>query len=132
MAKPNENSPESIPMLDIGLESMSQTFDLAINDANNEGSLLAQHSSYLLRREEPAHETDSSNSYRPLLLDKRQRKSSTTKRTTAQGRIHWLYPALMILALLAGLLLSIGYHVYYRWLDGRVVGSATKQQWSLR
>jgi len=119
-------------MLDIGLESISQNFDLGINDANNEGSLLVQKSSYLVGRQEPGHETNSANSDRSSLLDKRRRKSNTVKRTAAQGRIHWLYPALVILALLAGLVLSIGHHVYYRWLDGRVVGSATRQQWSLR
>jgi hypothetical protein len=47
-------------------------------------------------------------------------------------RIHWLAPSIMVSFLLAAVLLAIGHHCYYRWLDGQAVGSSNHQQWSLR
>jgi hypothetical protein len=52
--------------------------------------------------------------------------------TPRRPRLHWLIPSIMVLCLLAAVLLAIGHHCYYRWLDGQVVGSSDHQQWSLR
>ncbi|KAL6918538.1 hypothetical protein FSST1_010033 [Fusarium sambucinum] len=45
---------------------------------------------------------------------------------------HKLTPALMAGSLLLGLLLALGHHFYYLYLDGRIVESQSQQQWFLR
>ncbi|KAM0418477.1 hypothetical protein ACHAPD_004836 [Fusarium lateritium] len=45
---------------------------------------------------------------------------------------HKLTPAAMASSLLLGLLLAIGHHFYYLYLDGRIVESQSQQQWFLR
>jgi hypothetical protein len=52
--------------------------------------------------------------------------------TIRRPKVHWLAPSVMVSSLLAAVLLAIGHHCYYRWLDGQAVGSSGHQQWSLR
>jgi len=68
------------------------------------------------------------------LLRKYEHKSSIpyVENKVVEKHIHWRYPTVMVLTLLFGLLLAIGHHFYYRWLDGQAVGSDADQQWSLR
>jgi len=47
-------------------------------------------------------------------------------------KIRWKYPALMVVSLLLGAMLSVAHHMYYKWLNGQDVGSTNDQQWSLR
>ncbi|PCD44622.1 hypothetical protein AU210_000079 [Fusarium oxysporum f. sp. radicis-cucumerinum] len=46
--------------------------------------------------------------------------------------IHKLTPVLMTGSLFLGLLLAIGHHLYYHYLDGRVIKSQNQQEWFLR
>ncbi|KAM0364131.1 hypothetical protein ACHAO7_012148 [Fusarium culmorum] len=46
--------------------------------------------------------------------------------------IHKLTPALMAGGLLLGLVVALGHHFYYLYLDGRIVKSQSQQQWFLR
>lgn len=41
-------------------------------------------------------------------------------------------PVTMTLCLACGIGLAAGHHLYYLWLDGKTVGGASEQQWSLR
>lgn len=59
-------------------------------------------------------------------------ESHIIEETKVKRHIHWLLPTLMTISLLWGLLLAIGHHFYYHWLDGQIVGTAARQQWSLR
>ncbi|KAH7173160.1 uncharacterized protein B0J16DRAFT_405450 [Fusarium flagelliforme] len=45
---------------------------------------------------------------------------------------HKLTPALMASSLVLGLLLALSHHLYYLYLNGRIVQSQSQQQWSLR
>ncbi len=44
----------------------------------------------------------------------------------------WASPSTMIFCFTLGLVFAVGHHLYYRWLDGQVVGDLNRQQWSLR
>ncbi|KAF4501988.1 hypothetical protein FAGAP_1779 [Fusarium agapanthi] len=46
--------------------------------------------------------------------------------------VHKLTPALMTGSLFLGLVLAIGHHLYYHYLDGRVIKSQNQQEWFLR
>ncbi|SCO80616.1 uncharacterized protein FRV6_04829 [Fusarium oxysporum] len=46
--------------------------------------------------------------------------------------IHKLTPVLMTGSLFLGLLLAIGHHLYYHYLDGRIIKSQNQQEWFLR
>lgn len=46
--------------------------------------------------------------------------------------IHKLTPVLMTGSLFLGLLLAIGHHLYYHYLDGRVIKGQNQQEWFLR
>ncbi|ENH65708.1 hypothetical protein FOC1_g10001681 [Fusarium oxysporum f. sp. cubense race 1] len=46
--------------------------------------------------------------------------------------IHKLTPVLMTGSLFLGLLLAISHHLYYHYLDGRVIKSQNQQEWFLR
>jgi hypothetical protein len=74
------------------------------------------------------HAVGASESDKSLLHD----KSSNSAVTIKDAHIYWLYPAIMGLSLLAGLILAVSHHFYYRWLNGQPVGSVARQQWSLR
>jgi hypothetical protein len=52
-------------------------------------------------------------------------------RESHEHRINWLYLS-MIMSMLAGIVLAIGHHYFYHSLNGRIVGSVSSQQWSLR
>ncbi|KAJ4031899.1 hypothetical protein NW761_012955 [Fusarium oxysporum] len=46
--------------------------------------------------------------------------------------LHKLTPVLMTGSLFLGLLLAIGHHLYYHYLDGRIIKSQNQQEWFLR
>ncbi|CVL03247.1 uncharacterized protein FPRN_00055 [Fusarium proliferatum] len=46
--------------------------------------------------------------------------------------IHKLTPILMTGSLFLGLILAIGHHLYYHYLDGRIIKSQNQQEWFLR
>ncbi|KAL5619769.1 hypothetical protein FOVSG1_001991 [Fusarium oxysporum f. sp. vasinfectum] len=46
--------------------------------------------------------------------------------------IHKLTPVLMTGSLFLGLLLAIGHHLYYHYLNGRIIKSQNQQEWFLR
>jgi len=87
-------------------------------------SSLAQADSPLIR---DTKQCDATYSAQPLPA---HREQDTGSRTPA--KIHWLTPVTMLLSYLFGIGLAIGHHLYYTMLDGDVVGSTERQQWSLR
>jgi len=133
MAESIENSQGSIHM-DIGLERLSRPFSLGSADLYDPRYTPTKTSSYQVTEPESETDADASGPDRVLLLHKHGllHKSINGRGTADESHIHWLYPTLMTVSLLMGLLLAIGHHVYYRWLDGRPVGSVARQQWSLR
>lgn len=44
----------------------------------------------------------------------------------------WASPSIMVSYFTLGIVLALGHHLYYQWLNGQVVGDLTRQQWSLR
>jgi len=46
--------------------------------------------------------------------------------------IAWQAPTSMVCLALSGVLLALGHHFYYLFLDGTVAGSASRQQWAIR
>lgn len=46
--------------------------------------------------------------------------------------IHKLTPILMTGSLFLGLFLAVGHHLYYHYLDGRIIKSQNQQEWFLR
>ncbi|KAG5751776.1 hypothetical protein H9Q69_006083 [Fusarium xylarioides] len=46
--------------------------------------------------------------------------------------VHKLTPVLMTGSLFLGLVLAIGHHLYYHYLDGRIIKSQNQQEWFLR
>ncbi|EWG50755.1 hypothetical protein FVEG_09890 [Fusarium verticillioides 7600] len=46
--------------------------------------------------------------------------------------VHKLTPVLMTGSLFLGLILAIGHHLYYHYLDGRIIKSQNQQEWFLR
>ncbi|PNP81395.1 hypothetical protein FNYG_05201 [Fusarium nygamai] len=46
--------------------------------------------------------------------------------------VHKLTPILMTGSLFLGLVLAIGHHLYYHYLDGRIIKSQNQQEWFLR
>lgn len=66
---------------------------------------------------------------------KREAQQDTSIRLllkTFEHRAKWLYPFTMLLLLVLGIGLAIGHHSFYKSLSGRIVGSTSSQQWSLR
>ncbi|KAK5258626.1 hypothetical protein LTR40_007535, partial [Exophiala xenobiotica] len=43
--------------------------------------------------------------------------------------IHWRAPAIMVVSLFSGIMVSLFHHLFNSFLDGRSAGSATEQQW---
>lgn len=41
-------------------------------------------------------------------------------------------PVLMAISLVSGIVFAVAHHFYYLWLNDKIVGSASRQQWSLR
>jgi hypothetical protein len=129
MARSRDVSPVSIPLDDIALERISRNFDmgsLGITDAHDDSYSRSKAPSYRVTNRESVLGREALDPDGLLIPRKRFGESRNS------SGIHWLYPIRMTITLLAGLLLAIGHHIYYSWLDGRVVGSATKQQWALR
>lgn len=87
-------------------------------------SSLAQADSPLIR---DTKQCDATSTLQPLPA---QHEQDTGSRTRA--KIHWLTPAAMLLSYIVGICLAVGHHLYYTMLDGDVVGSTDRQQWSLR
>ncbi|CAG8953251.1 hypothetical protein HYFRA_00003454 [Hymenoscyphus fraxineus] len=46
--------------------------------------------------------------------------------------VHWLSPTMMVVSLIAGVIIAIGHHLYYQWLNEQRVGDSNRQQWALR
>lgn len=69
----------------------------------------------------------------PLAASKKEKIIATQESPEiVRHCIHWLSPTWMIVTFFAGLLLSVGHHLYYHSLDGQVVGNSQRQQWALR
>ncbi|KAL2060789.1 hypothetical protein VTL71DRAFT_8841 [Oculimacula yallundae] len=49
-----------------------------------------------------------------------------------QTRYYWKAPVLMVVPLIVGLLLAVGQHLFYKSLDGDIVGSKSQQSWNNR
>ena len=79
----------------------------------------------------------------PLIRDTKQCDATSTPQplpahhehdasSRTRAKIHWLTPITMLLSYLLGIGLAVGHHRYYTMLDGDVIGSTERQQWSLR
>jgi hypothetical protein len=138
MARSRDVSPVPIPMDDIGFERLTQHFELGgvgIADAHDGRHSPSKPPWYRVVGHESVLDKDGPGQNNFLIPRKplpNAPKSDNSNGTAVQAHIAWLYPTIMLATLLAGLGLAIGHHSYYRWLDGRLVGSAAKQQWSLR
>ncbi|RFU31192.1 hypothetical protein B7463_g5137, partial [Scytalidium lignicola] len=113
MAARQEKSPESVQMVDIGAERPTEIDgDISYPDQN----LIAQP---LASQNICVAQEDRWWSYMGSFKESHGR------------RINWLYLS-MVISLLAGILFAIGHHLFYHSLNGRIVGSTSSQQWSLR
>lgn len=78
----------------------------------------------------------------PLMADKlqplgikREAQQDSSIRVLVENfehRAKWFYPFTMLLLLVLGIGLAIGHHNFYKSLSGKIVGSTSSQQWSLR
>jgi hypothetical protein len=64
----------------------------------------------------------------PLLLT--ARKVDTNR--WVQWGVYWVQPTWMVMFLISGTLLAWAHHVYYYALDGTLVSSTSRQQWTIR
>jgi hypothetical protein len=134
MAGSIENSRDPIHMDDIGLERLRQPFPLRSVDPYDSAYTPTKTSSYQVTEREAEVNRGTFEQDRFLLLHKHRllHNWSGNNETANQNHIHWLYPILMAMSFLAGLILAVGHHIYYSWLEGQPVGSVARQQWSLR
>ena len=133
MARSVENFRDSLQMDDIGLERLNQPLPLRSDDLYDSMYTPTKASSYQVTERESEVGRGTTDQDRYSLLHKRGMfNQSRSHGTISQRYVHWLYPTFMALSFLAGLILAVGHHIYYRWLNGQPVGSVTRQQWSLR
>lgn len=103
---------------------------IPLSEFNLDGSPCREEETPRVIEQSVAPDTESlgpGHSLLPQSNDGHDKNSELLKR-----RVYWLYPTAMGVSLLAGLIFAIGHHFFYRWLDGQIVGSTSKQQWSLR
>jgi hypothetical protein len=133
MAGFNENSRDPTHIDDIGLERLSLPSSKAI-DPYDSMCTPSKSSSYQATEREPEVDRGGIEPDRFSLLHKHKllQKFGSNDGAGNKNYIHWLYPTFMAVSFLAGLILAVGHHIYYRWLDGQPVGSVARQQWSLR
>lgn len=137
MSTSRDVSPISVAARDFGLEGLNLSFELeslqVIDTHDNTNSTpafpssQATHQPSLRGRRSPSP-VDVSMPSKPLL----QTNGGNRTRSATIACIHWLHPTIMAVALTLGFPIAIGHHMYYRWLNGQVVGSTENQQWALR
>lgn len=55
-----------------------------------------------------------------------------TTLVTPELKIHWAAPVGMVAFFLSGVIVAIGHHIYYTWLDGTSISDDESQQWAVR
>lgn len=68
----------------------------------------------------------------PPTLDPATGSASTSTRRLVRWSIHWRKPGLLASYTLGGVLFAIDHHVYYGYMDSRIVSTVDRQQWALR
>ena len=58
--------------------------------------------------------------------------ASNSIRRLVKWNIHWQKPTLIASYTLGGVMSAIGHHVYYGYMDTKIVSTVDRQQWALR